>query len=87
MNGCLSSYVGRQFIEIKPILQNFSDPGGEIEWDKTTQGWVLSAFFYGYLITQVPSGIIAGRYGGKRVVLVSLSLYSVTNMLIPVAAR
>ena len=60
---------------------------GDIEWDKTQQGWILSAFFYGYLFTQVPGGIIAGRFGGKRVVLVCMSLYGVVTMLIHVAAR
>ena len=65
----------------------FQAGGGEIEWDKTTQGWILSAFFYGYLVTQVPSGILAGRFGGKRVMLAGVSLFGATTVLVPVAAR
>ena len=26
---------------------------GEFEWSTTKQGWILSSFFYGYVLTQV----------------------------------
>lgn len=61
--------------------------GGYINWDKTTQGFILSAYFYGFVISQLPGGYIAGRFGGKRVVLVGMFLQGVTSLLIPVAAR
>lgn len=31
-------------------------PPGEFVWDEVTQGYVLNAFFYGYIITQIPGG-------------------------------
>ena len=61
--------------------------GGDIEWDKTTQGWVLSSFFYGYIITQIPGGYLSGRFGGKRVMLVGMLVYALVTLLTPVAAR
>ena len=61
--------------------------GGDIEWDKTTQGWVLSSFFYGYIITQIPGGHLSGRFGGKRVMLVGMLVYALVTLLTPVAAR
>jgi ACS family sodium-dependent inorganic phosphate cotransporter len=33
-------------------------------WTETTKGLVLSAFFVGYMLFQVPSGWLASRVGG-----------------------
>lgn len=41
-------------------LSNQSDiPTGEFLWDQVTQGYVLNAFFYGYIVTQIPGGWLA----------------------------
>src|SRR6188474_3457180 len=32
----------------------------EFGWSKTTSGFVMSSFFLGYLVTQVPGGLLAG---------------------------
>ena len=37
------------------------------QWSPTTQGAILSSFFYGYIITQIPGGYLAHNYGGKTV--------------------
>jgi MFS family permease len=34
----------------------------EFEWDKNTQSSILAAFFYGYIITQIPGGWLADRF-------------------------
>ncbi|XP_047024277.1 putative inorganic phosphate cotransporter isoform X1 [Helicoverpa zea] len=34
-------------------------------WDEATQGMILSAFYYGYIVTHLPGGMIAERFGGK----------------------
>ena len=60
---------------------------GEFNWDSQMQGIVLSSFYYGYLVTQVPGGALAERYGGKRIFLVSLFLSALFTCLGPVAAR
>ncbi|XP_023566265.1 sialin [Octodon degus] len=39
--------------------------GKRYAWDAETQGWILGAFFYGYIVTQVPGGYFASRIGGK----------------------
>ncbi|XP_014663123.1 PREDICTED: sialin-like [Priapulus caudatus] len=38
---------------------------GEFLWDKTTQSLVLSSFFWGYIVTQIPGGIMAKRLGPR----------------------
>ena len=39
-----------------PVINNQSkqEADGEFEWDKKTQSNLLGAFFYGYLVMQVP---------------------------------
>ena len=37
----------------------------EFGWDQATRGLVLSAFFVGYLLTQIAGGWLADRLGGK----------------------
>ncbi|CAG0908694.1 unnamed protein product [Cyprideis torosa] len=60
---------------------------GEFNWDATTQGLILGSFFWGYVFTQLPGGIIAKRFGGKWVYGIGTLLASVFALLTPVAAR
>ena len=58
----------------------------ELAWDPKTQGYVLSSFFVGYLITQIVGGRLADRFGGKVVLGVGVLWWSVFTMLTPIAA-
>ena len=49
-------------------------------------GWVLAAFFYGYLVTQIPGGWLAQRVGGKWVFGVGVVMTCVFTLLTPLAA-
>jgi sugar phosphate permease len=44
-------------------------------------GWVLSAFFLGYALLQIPGGLLADRWGPRRVMLVALCWWSVFTAL------
>jgi MFS family permease len=52
-----------------------------------TPGIVLSSFFYGYIITQLPGGILAIKFGGRNLFGFGVFCTSVFTLLIPVAAR
>ncbi len=58
----------------------------EFDWDRTTQGVVLSSFFYGYLATQILGGWLADRYGGKVVLGAGVLLWSFFTLITPPAA-
>jgi ACS family sodium-dependent inorganic phosphate cotransporter len=58
----------------------------ELGWNPATQGTVLSAFFVGYLATQVLGGRLADRFGGKVVLGIGVLSWSLFTMLTPVAA-
>jgi len=60
---------------------------GPFAWPKSTQGHILGSFFYGYVISHIPSGLLAERYGAKWVLFGFLSLSTVGTLLTPAAAR
>lgn len=39
--------------------------GGEYEWSESLQGIILSSFFWGYVLTHLPGGMLAEKFGGK----------------------
>lgn len=59
----------------------------EFNWSSETQGIVLSSFFYGYIITQLPGGFLALKFGGKNLFGLGILSTAVLTLLTPVAAR
>lgn len=60
---------------------------GEFAWTKKEQGFVLLSFFVGYMITQIPGGVLAERFGGKHVFLWPMFGAALCTLLCPIAAR
>jgi len=56
---------------------------GIFNWDPQTQGIVLGAFFYGYMTTQIISGVIAQKVGGKLLIFAGLVWVSLSTLLTP----
>ncbi|XP_076014875.1 sialin [Genypterus blacodes] len=56
------------------------------DWDSETQGWILGSFFYGYILTQIPGGYLAGRYGPKWIMGFGLLGTVIFTLLTPTAA-
>ncbi|RIB20176.1 major facilitator superfamily domain-containing protein [Gigaspora rosea] len=44
----------------------------EFNWDHSIQGYVSSAFYIGYFTTLIIGGVIADKFGGKRVLSVGI---------------
>ena len=59
----------------------------DFDWDSQTQGLILASFFYGYIITQIPGGYFATKYGGKRIFLFGIMTTAVLTLLTPVLAK
>ncbi|XAR60043.1 hypothetical protein NMG60_11033273 [Bertholletia excelsa] len=51
--------------------------------NQSSKGVILSTFYYGYACSQVPGGWTAQKIGGRRVLLLSFLLWSLTCALIP----
>jgi MFS transporter, ACS family, solute carrier family 17 (sodium-dependent inorganic phosphate cotransporter), other len=54
-------------------------------YSEAERGLVLSSFFWGYLWFQLPGGLLADRFGGKRVLGVGVALWSIATFLTPIA--
>ncbi|MGW5422184.1 MFS transporter [Streptomyces sp. NPDC003943] len=68
----LVDYVDRLVINL--VLPSV---GAEFHIDRTQQGLVVSAFFLAYALCQLPGGMLADRFGGRRVTLWALLSWSV----------
>lgn len=55
--------------------------GAEFDLDRASQGLVVSAFFLAYALCQIPGGLLADRFGGRRVTLWALLSWSVFTAL------
>lgn len=66
---------------------SFQSSTGEFDWDEKTQGLLLGFLYYGYAMTQIPGGYMAGKYGGKYLFGGGILLGSVITMFYPLAAR
>lgn len=49
-------------------------------------GWVLGSFFYGYLLTQIPGGLLATRFGGRWVFGIGIFMTALLTLFTPLAA-
>ncbi|XP_013113524.2 putative inorganic phosphate cotransporter isoform X1 [Stomoxys calcitrans] len=59
----------------------------EFDWTEKTKSLVLSSFFWGYVVTQVPAGHLAHKFGGKLMLLMGNFVCSLLTVLTPICAR
>lgn len=59
----------------------------EFDWSTQTKGLVLSSFFYGYLVTQLPGGWLAAKIGGNRVFAIGIGTTSLLTLFTPPLAH
>ena len=55
--------------------------------DEAAQGIALSAFFFGYICTQLLGGLLSRRYGPKRIIIGATSIFALATICTPAAAR
>ncbi|XP_025103370.1 sialin-like isoform X2 [Pomacea canaliculata] len=52
-------------------------------WSSELQGQVLASFFYGYILSQLPGGFLANRFGGKYFFGGGIFLTAILTLLTP----
>lgn len=72
-----------------PVVSNVTETqtDGPFDWGEREQGWLLGAFFYGYVITQVPGGRLSEVLGGKKLYGLGVLVTAVFTILTPLAAN
>lgn len=93
---CLMSYMMRVNLSINIIAMveqtdpNATEPlpnyGPRYNWSQTDQANLLGAYFYGYMITSLPAGMLAENFGGKPVAGWSCLGAAALTALTPLAA-
>lgn len=59
----------------------------EFDWDSKQQGFILSSFFYGYILTQLLGGWLAAKLGGKKVFGAGIAVTAALTLITPYAAK
>jgi len=74
--GWLFSFLDRMVVSVAlPFI------GEEYQLDAASQGIILSAFFAGYALFQIPGGMLADKFGPKRVMAFAIAWWSVFTSL------
>ncbi|TRY68438.1 hypothetical protein TCAL_01361 [Tigriopus californicus] len=74
---------------IYPTPLNITVPSedGPFIWDDKAQGNLLAAFYWGYVLLQIPGGRISEKFGGKWVFSIGILGTSLLTILTPFAAK
>ncbi|KAK0095664.1 hypothetical protein PV326_007708 [Microctonus aethiopoides] len=60
---------------------------GTYEWDESLQGLILSSFYWGYVLTHLPGGILAEKFGGKYSLGLGILSTAIFTLITPVVVE
>ncbi|XP_073956620.1 putative inorganic phosphate cotransporter isoform X1 [Choristoneura fumiferana] len=82
----LLGFSMRVNISMAIVAMTDSSSDNTFDWSMKIQSVILSSFFWGYVILQVPGGLLADRFGGSILITISIGCNSVISLLLPTAA-
>lgn len=56
-------------------------------WTESDQGLILSAFYWSYIMFQMPMGSLAEKIGGKYIICICLALSAMVNLVTPLVTE
>ncbi|CAK1555911.1 unnamed protein product [Leptosia nina] len=76
-------------LECQPTSNSSSakDADGPFLWSSEVQGIVLSCYFWGYFVSQIPGGRVAELFSAKWVMFFSVTINVVCTLLTPLMAE
>ncbi|EDS29564.1 sialin [Culex quinquefasciatus] len=94
--GCLVMYAMRVAMSIAVVAMTekraISFQNGTVgyeqafDWSSKVRGNILSSFFWGYLVTQLPAGVLGNRLGATNILGIGLGFTTVLTLLTPLSA-
>jgi len=78
------TYAMRVNLSIAIVQMNDGEDNNTFGWDSTTIQLILSSFYWGYTINQIPGGYISKRWGSKYTLLFAIFGSAVLTLLTPV---
>lgn len=68
------------------IIQQY-DPTGRYDWSQPLQGLILSSFYWGYIVTHVPGGLLSAKIGGKHTITLGVFVAAFFSLITPFCIR
>ncbi|XP_055387787.1 putative inorganic phosphate cotransporter [Condylostylus longicornis] len=75
-----TAIVAMTDLDINPNIEHFN-------YTQNEKQLILSSFFWGYAVAQVPSGVMASFWGGKTVLAFGTILCSIFTAILPLLAK
>ncbi|XP_033323679.2 uncharacterized protein LOC117218986 [Megalopta genalis] len=83
---CLRVSISLAIVAMVPESPIDAPNSEQYRWNSSQQSTILSAFFWGYTVMQIPSGYIARVWSGQKLLAVGMLLCGIFNILTPIAA-
>lgn len=73
---------GQQTVTMHPIsaIERF-------DWSQSLQGLILSSFYWGYIVTHIPGGLLSQKIGGKNTCLIGVLIATICTLVTPLAIQ
>ncbi|XP_026492209.2 putative inorganic phosphate cotransporter [Vanessa tameamea] len=82
----LIAFSMRVNISMAIVAMTDTTQENSFDWSMQTQSVILSSFFWGYVILQIPGGELAAKFGGMVLIIICVGVNSVVSLLIPTAS-
>ncbi|XP_037911071.1 putative inorganic phosphate cotransporter isoform X2 [Hermetia illucens] len=79
--------VGEGECAIDDEYESESSSSGEFDWSEELQGIILSSFYWGYVVTHLPGGMLAEKFGGKYTLSLGILSTAIFTLITPVVVE
>ncbi|CAG0885884.1 unnamed protein product [Darwinula stevensoni] len=69
------------------VTKDTSADDGPFEWDSHIQGYILGAYFWGYIVTQLPGGRLSEMFSAKHLFGLGVMLNILGTVFSPIASK